>query len=548
MTNPSTELEPGTFVTPAIRLVRLLGEGGMGTVWLAEHGGLGAEVVVKVIGKSVEGRADVAARFAAEAAAAASIKSPHVVTVFDYGVTESGAPYIVMERLEGRDLAAHLAVVDRMPLAEVVCLVVQVARALTKAHRAGVVHRDIKPENIFLCRQDEEDGDVAREPIFVKLLDFGTAKTSTDVGPSSRTVTSPGELLGTPYYMSPEQIASAGEVDLRTDVWSFGVVVFEALTGKKPFDGGTVAGITLAIHGVPPRMTDVVPELPIALDAWFAKACAQDPAERYASARDAAAAFVEVVTGASLGEYGESARIPALSPRPGSVALSPSRGATDATDVAGPRPRLIETLPKRGAERRPILVAAGIVAALAGLTMAGVVAGMTGSSSPAPVASSSKASPAETTAAVAKVAPPKAEVAKTEAAKTEADGAKAEAPKVAAGRQAPSDPDTGTSSASGDPTSAPVNEAAKAAAKEPKRAPSVTPPATREARVPRARRGRKADAPHESAAHEDDDLVHLSNIDPGPSAAPAAPPAKAPDAPAPPSAPVLPNLPSEPAP
>jgi serine/threonine-protein kinase len=168
---------------------------------------------------------------------------------------------------------------------EVGTIVTQLAKALAKAHRVGVVHRDLKPENVFLC--DVEGG----EP-FVKLLDFGTAKEEQHAPFATAT----GQLIGTPHYMSPEQILGE-EVDARTDIWSLGVLAFEALTGARPFEGATVGAITLAIHTASPRMTDVVPELPVAFDEWFAQACARAPADRFPDAKTAGDAFARAVTG-----------------------------------------------------------------------------------------------------------------------------------------------------------------------------------------------------------------------------------------------------------
>jgi serine/threonine protein kinase len=279
------ELGPGSFVTPTVRLVSPLAQGGMGTVWIAEHLVLETKVVVKLMTKELASNVDGAARFAREAAIAAAVKSPHVVQVFDSGVTEDGVAYIVMELLEGHDLGAQLTANGRLAPAEVAIIVTQLSKALAKSHRVQVIHRDLKPENVFLC--DVEGGEA-----FVKLLDFGTAK---DEARAPFTTTA-GQLLGTPYYMSPEQILGE-EVDTRADVWSLGVLAFEATTGVRPFEGVTVGAITLAIHTTQPRMTDIVPELPPALDEWFARACALRPAERFQTVRAAGDAFARAATG-----------------------------------------------------------------------------------------------------------------------------------------------------------------------------------------------------------------------------------------------------------
>lgn len=245
----------------------------MGRLWIAEHEALGTQVVVKFMAEDLETREGAAERFSREAAIAAAIRSPHVVTVFDSGTTDDGRPYIVMEKLDGCDLAHYLERYGRMSARDALSLVTQLALALSKAHDVGVVHRDLKPENIFLCEPYGGDR-------FVKLLDFGTAKRQ--LGMPVKTTT--GQLVGTPYYMSPEQII--GEpTDARSDLWSLGVVAFEVLTGRRPFEGSTVGAITLAIHTSRAKISSLAPELPSSLDAWFEQACARERSDRFQDAR-----------------------------------------------------------------------------------------------------------------------------------------------------------------------------------------------------------------------------------------------------------------------
>ena len=258
----------------------------MGKVWVAEHLGLKTEVVVKFMAPATDAdSADLAARFEREAAMAASVKSPHVVQMLDYGVTPNGSKYIVMEKLEGHDLAMHLHQHGKMEPREVAALVAQVAKALGKAHQQGVIHRDVKPENIFLCDQDGGE-------LFVKVLDFGIAKSLQLV---SGTATTTGQVVGTPYYMSPEQIIGDQRLDARTDIWSLGVVAFEALTGKRPFEGATVGAITLALHTTKPRITAHLPDAPTTLDDWFQRACCHNPEGRFDTVREAATALYEAI-------------------------------------------------------------------------------------------------------------------------------------------------------------------------------------------------------------------------------------------------------------
>ncbi len=278
------ELLPGLLVTPTVRLTRPLGAGGMGSVWVADHLALKTEVVVKFMSKELAQSPDAVARFSREAAAASQVKSPHVVQTFDHGVTTDGVPYIVMELLEGTDLAQHLEKRGRMTPAEVTAIYTQVAKALGKAHAVGIVHRDLKPDNIFLCAGDADE-------LFVKVLDFGIAKGDARLGSGTTT----GQVMGTPYYMSPEQIVGSRTIDLRADIWSLGVVAFELLTGARPFDGESIGALTLAIHGRLPPPSSIEPSLPPAFDGWFAKSCAVSPADRFATVKDAARALAEAV-------------------------------------------------------------------------------------------------------------------------------------------------------------------------------------------------------------------------------------------------------------
>ncbi len=263
----------------------------MGKVWVAHHKGLETDVVVKFLAPTeAAGREEAESRFAREAAAAAAVKSPHVVQVFDHGTTDGGMRYIVMELLEGRDLAAHLAATGPMPVADVAALVAQVAKALSKAHQVGVIHRDIKPENVFLCDGDG-DGDGDRGEMFVKVLDFGIAKREEQT--TSKTTT--GQVVGTPFYMSPEQIFGERPIDARTDIWALGVVAFEALTGRRPYDGPTIGSLALAIDRSRPRPSAIVPGVPPQIDEWFARACARAPDDRFPSAREAGQAILSAV-------------------------------------------------------------------------------------------------------------------------------------------------------------------------------------------------------------------------------------------------------------
>jgi serine/threonine protein kinase len=318
------------MVTPVVRLSRQLGAGGMGSIWLADHLSLKAPVVVKFMSEALMLNADAVDRFSREAMAAAQLRSPHVVQVFDHGVTD-GVPYIVMEFLDGRDLGTLIQERGRIEPPALVQIVAQVCKALTKAHAMGIVHRDIKPDNIYICGHDED------EP-FVKLLDFGIAKTS---GPNVAGVaTRTGAILGTPLYMSPEQIASGKTVDARSDIWAMGVVVFEALTGTKPFVADDFGALVLMLHtGETPRPTSANRALPMAIDEWFARACHRHADQRFASITDMFAALrtaLQVRTGSdpALGSpVVDAAARSSMSLGPTQAAPAPAAAATRA---AGP--------------------------------------------------------------------------------------------------------------------------------------------------------------------------------------------------------------------
>lgn len=312
---PVSEAYAGMMVTPSVRLVRPLGEGGMGAVWVADHLALRTQVVVKFIASSLKDSKEATERFSREAAAAAQVKSPHVVQTFDHGVSPDGVPYIVMELLEGRDLGDFLDAEGRCPPELALEIVTQLARALDRAHERGIVHRDIKPGNIFLC-------DGGRGEVFVKLLDFGIAK-GVEV-PRIDSTTKTGSMIGSPFYMSPEQILGAKDLDHRSDLWSVGVVAYEALTGKKPFDAETMGGLAIRIHSEPlPVPSSVEPSLPPAVDAWFQRACARQVGARFSNAKELADALA-----VALGRSAQrSTDLPPSSPRSNG---SPSMGAVEA--------------------------------------------------------------------------------------------------------------------------------------------------------------------------------------------------------------------------
>jgi len=272
----------GAIIGGKLRLERPLAKGGMGAVWIARHQLLDTDVAVKFMDVGIASNESLRQRFEREAKAAALIKSPHVVSVLDYGV-EDDAPYIVMELLEGEDLGARLERVGRMELADVYVFLEPIGKALRRAHDLGIVHRDLKPGNIFLARSGDDE--------IVKVLDFGIAKDVTITGPA--TSTSSGMMLGSPSYMSPEQIRETKQVDHRSDLWSIGVILYEAITGRLPFDEAENIGkllVTICTESAAPP-SSLVPSLDPAVDRFFERALARDKAARFQSMSELVEAF-----------------------------------------------------------------------------------------------------------------------------------------------------------------------------------------------------------------------------------------------------------------
>jgi serine/threonine-protein kinase len=258
----------------------------MGAVWRAEHRELRSPVAIKLIDEQIAQNPEALARFLREAQSAAALRSPHVVQILDYG-TDRGVPYIAMELLEGESLATRLDRLGRLRPAEVARIITEVARAIAKAHELSIVHRDLKPDNIYLVHNDEAE--------VTKVLDFGIAKATQGLGVASDSATRTGAILGTPHYMSPEQAEGTKLVDHRTDLWALGVIAFECLVGRRPFDSDALGSLLLAICTRPLPVPSAWGYTLPGFDAWFAKACARELSDRFASARELAAELRRVV-------------------------------------------------------------------------------------------------------------------------------------------------------------------------------------------------------------------------------------------------------------
>jgi serine/threonine-protein kinase len=271
---------PRGLVAGKYEVVGLIGRGGMGSVYEGRHTSLGTRVAIKFVDPEYADSQEACARFITEARAAATIQSRHAIQIYDHGVSGDGRPYIVMELLVGEPLDRRLDRVGRLPLGETARILVQVCRALQRAHDAGIIHRDLKPENIFLVRGPDDDEEIA------KVLDFGIAKFKAPPGGSGMTSsTKTGAVLGTPYYMSPEQARGLRNIDHRTDLWSLGIIAYKCVAGALPFDGESVGDLLVKICTAPPPVPSAaVPGLPHAFDNWFARALERDPERRFSSA------------------------------------------------------------------------------------------------------------------------------------------------------------------------------------------------------------------------------------------------------------------------
>jgi serine/threonine-protein kinase len=266
------------------RVLSLLGEGGMGAVYLAEHPGIGRRVAVKVLHKQFSGDEQLLGRLLNEARAANAIRHPNIIEILDSGMREDGVPYLVMELLEGESLGQRLRRAGALPLADAIAFTLQTASALGAAHKKGIVHRDLKPDNLFIVGvPNDESGRITGDAVAerMKVLDFGIAKLQMPQ-PGDSVKTRTGTLMGTPIYMSPEQCRGTKLVDHRSDVYSLGVIFYEMLVGTPPFmsDGfGELVNMHLNVPPPSPRASraEVNPQL----DAIVLKMLAKNPEDRY---------------------------------------------------------------------------------------------------------------------------------------------------------------------------------------------------------------------------------------------------------------------------
>lgn len=278
----SAGVRPGDVLAGKYRIERVLGVGGMGVVVAAHHVQLDEKVAIKFLLPAMLGNQDVVVRFAREARAAVKIKSEHVARVSDVGTLENGAPYMVMEFLEGGDLATWLQRQGPLPIEQAVDFVLQACVGVASAHGVGIVHRDLKPANLFCLRGN--DGQFV-----IKVLDFGISKLTDFSRSQGMSGTKTATVMGSPFYMSPEQMVSAKDVDTQTDIWALGVVLYELLTGSRPFEGESLPEIAIKVATAPfASVRSYRPDIPAGLEAVIIKCLEKDKRRRYANVAELA--------------------------------------------------------------------------------------------------------------------------------------------------------------------------------------------------------------------------------------------------------------------
>jgi eukaryotic-like serine/threonine-protein kinase len=390
MSSPSTPLPVGTLVDGKYRIDRVLGAGGMGVVVVATDVRLDRPVALKFVQREALGNPEVVRRFTREARAAGRLKSEHVARVHDVGALGTGEPYIVMEYLEGEDLARVIARGGRQSVAEAVDWTLQACEALAEAHAQGIVHRDIKPSNLFL--ESRPSG----KPL-LKVLDFGISKTPPSASEAGLTTTS--AVVGSPLYMSPEQMTSARDVDARSDVWSLGLVLYELLTGSNPFQADSLATLVLAIaHKAAPSLRDARPEVAAGLDAAILRCLSKKREQRFAGMADLAQAIAPFGPPGAADAAGRIERVlstpsKALGDTPSSAeeyaTTTPSRTPPNWTPPGTPEPF---------ARRAPRVAMTALVGVLLLAGAAAIFASRGGSSDAASAETSSGAIPSSTAA------------------------------------------------------------------------------------------------------------------------------------------------------
>lgn len=286
MTEAGSPIAPGSIIAGKYRVERVLGQGGMGVVVAAHHIELDERFALKFLLPDSAAHGEVVGRFIREGRAAVKIRSEHVARIFDVGKLENGLPYMAMEYLEGTDLSGLIAERGALPVPVAVDFVLQACEAVAEAHALGMVHRDLKPANLFLVHR--VDGSPC-----IKVLDFGISKVASSATTGNAAMTRTSAIMGSPLYMSPEQMASARDVDARADIWALGVILYELASGQPPFAGDTLPQVcAMILQSEPPPLSTILPHAPPGFEAVLKRCLAKSPQARYANIAELAASLV----------------------------------------------------------------------------------------------------------------------------------------------------------------------------------------------------------------------------------------------------------------
>ena len=317
-------VKEGEILAEKYRVERVLGEGGMGVVVAAMHLELDQRVALKFLLPEALAHPEIVERLAREARAAAKIRSQHVARVIDTGKMANGTPFMVMEYLEGKDLAALLSENGALPIETAIEYVLQASEAVAEAHHAGIVHRDLKPSNLFLAEQPDNRS-------IIKLLDFGISKLP---DPTSTQLTHGGAMMGSPNYMSPEQLRESKSVDARADIWALGVILYELIAGKLPYAAESLPEtMVLILNNKPQPLSAHRPDVPPALVQAIMKCLCSDREQRYATVADLASAlapFAGDSQGAAL-SVAKISRVLGHPSQPPATSMPPPSAALDKT-------------------------------------------------------------------------------------------------------------------------------------------------------------------------------------------------------------------------